>query len=125
MFDLKVKTSFCAAHNLKGYDGDCQNVHGHNFGVIVVAKVKKLNPVGFGMDFKELKKEIEFFLKQLDHKHLNNLDPFKELNPTAEHIAIWIFDSLSAKINSENVKVANVTIEESEKYSATYYGPDA
>jgi 6-pyruvoyltetrahydropterin/6-carboxytetrahydropterin synthase len=122
MFDLKVKTNFCAAHRLNGYDGDCSNVHGHNFGVIVVVKIKQLNTIGFGMDFKVLKKEIEYYLKQLDHKNLNDLDPFKQNNPTAEHIAIWIYDSLAKKINSDNVEVANVTVEESEKYSATYYG---
>ncbi len=122
MVELKVKSNFSAAHHLNGYEGDCKDTHGHNFGVIVLVRVDRLNEIGIGKDFKDLKKDIEHFLKQLDHKYLNDLTPFKSQNPTAEHIAIWLFNSLSDKINSESIKVHSITIEESEKYSATYYG---
>ena len=53
---------------------------------------------------------------------LNDLKPFKNDNPTAENIAIWIFHSLSKKVNSRNIKVYSVSIEESEKYGTTYFG---
>ncbi len=122
MHELYVKTSFAAAHHLRGYKGDCKRVHGHNFHVKVIFRVDKLNKIGIGKDFKELKKEINFFLDKLDHYTLNDLKPFEQDNPTAENIAIWLFESLSEKINSRNLKVHSVQIEESEKYGTIYYG---
>ena len=122
MIELKVKSNFSAAHHLNEYDGDCSNIHGHTFGVIVLVRIEQLNKIGIGKDFKDLKKDIEYFLKQLDHKYLNELEPFKEINPTSENISIWIFNRLSEKMNSDNIKLHSVTVEESEKYSATYYG---
>jgi len=82
MIELKVKSNFAAAHHLNGYKGDCSQTHGHTFSVIVLVRLEKLNEIGIGMDFKELKKEIENFLKQLDHQYLNNLAPFRSDNPT-------------------------------------------
>jgi 6-pyruvoyltetrahydropterin/6-carboxytetrahydropterin synthase len=122
MVELRVKINFAAAHHLNGYKGDCSQTHGHTFSAIVVVRVERLNDIGIGLDFKELKKEIEYFLKQLDHKYLNELAPFKHQNPTSENIAIWLFNSLSEKLAPQNVKVYSVTVEESEKYAATYYG---
>jgi 6-pyruvoyltetrahydropterin/6-carboxytetrahydropterin synthase len=122
MVELKVKSNFAAAHHLNGYKGDCSQTHGHTFSVIVLVRVEKLNEIGIGIDFKELKKEIEHYLKQLDHKYLNDLMPFKNVNPTSENIAIWLFNSLTENLAPQKVKVYSVTIEESDKYSATYYG---
>lgn len=117
-----MKSNFGAAHHLNGYVGDCSETHGHNFRVIAVFRFDELNNIGISFDFKELKKEMEYFIKQLDHKYLNNLPQFKSNNPTSENIAIWFFRSLSEKLQPLNVKLHSVTVEESEKYSATYYG---
>ena len=122
MHALYVKLSFAAAHHLRGYRGECKRVHGHNFNVKVVFRANKLNKIGIGKDFKTLKKEVKFFLDKLDHYTLNDLKPFKKENPTAENLAIWLFNSLSDKVNSRNLKVHSVQIAESEKYGTVYYG---
>lgn len=122
MLELKIKSSFSAAHHLNGYEGNCRETHGHTFGVLVVVRVNHLDDIGIGKDFKLLKKDVDFILDQFDHKYLNNLPAFSNQNPTSENIAIWLFESLREKINGEAIRVYSVTVEESEKYSATYYG---
>jgi 6-pyruvoyltetrahydropterin/6-carboxytetrahydropterin synthase len=122
MFDLAIESNFSAAHRIDGYAGVCKDIHGHNFIVEVTVKVKKLNKIGFGIDFLDLKTEVTYFLKQLDHKNLNEIKYFQKTNPTSENIAIWLFKNLSKKINSKNVKVSKIKIKESSDFSATYYG---
>lgn len=122
MFDLAIESTFSAAHKINGYDGVCKDTHGHNFTVEVTVKVKKLDKIGFGVDFLDLKADVEYFLKQLDHKDLNEIEFFKRANPTSENIAIWLYRKLSKKINSRNVKVSKVKIKESSEFSVTYPG---
>lgn len=119
---LKVKSRFSAAHQLKGYKGDCENIHGHNFNVIAIVKVNKLDKIGIGIDFIEFKRDLDFFINQLDHKKLNDLEAFKGINPSSENIAIWLYENLKNKINSENAKLLSLEVEESENYSAIVCG---
>ena len=46
MFDVEIRRTFSAAHQLKGYDGDCRNLHGHNYSVVVNVAAEKLNGDG-------------------------------------------------------------------------------
>ena len=46
MFDVEIRRTFSAAHQLKGYDGDCRNLHGHNYSVVVNVAAEKLNEIG-------------------------------------------------------------------------------
>ncbi|MBZ0158185.1 MAG: 6-carboxytetrahydropterin synthase QueD [Alphaproteobacteria bacterium] len=122
MLELTVESNFSAAHKLNGYEGICKNIHGHNFTVEVTVRVKKLNKIGIGIDFLDLKQDIDSFLKQLDHKIINDISPFTKVNPTSENIAIWLYDSISKKVNSINIKVSKIKVKESSNFSATYYG---
>jgi 6-pyruvoyltetrahydropterin/6-carboxytetrahydropterin synthase len=122
MLELTVESSFSAAHQLRGYKGVCKDVHGHNFLVEVTVTVKKLNAIGIGIDFLDLKKDIDYFIKQLDHKNLSELSHFKKINPTSENLAIWLYDGLLKKVNSKNVKLVKVQVKESSQFTATYYG---
>ena len=45
-----IKTSFAAAHNLINYQGDCENLHGHNWKVEVRVSAIELNNAGLGID---------------------------------------------------------------------------
>ena len=82
-----IKTSFAAAHNLVNYQGDCENLHGHNWLVEVTVAAKELDKSGLGIDFKILKRETKQLLEGLDHKYLNDLPMFKEISPSSEHIS--------------------------------------
>jgi 6-pyruvoyltetrahydropterin/6-carboxytetrahydropterin synthase len=121
MYKLTIHTSFAAAHNLINYQGDCENLHGHNWKVEVSITTTELDKAGLGVDFKILKKETNTLLKTLDHKYLNELPPFKEVSPSSENIARYLYQELTRIFGSETVKVEIVTVWESDFASASYY----
>jgi len=116
-----VETSFSAAHQLRGYKGECEKLHGHNWKVQVYVVAENLNEIDIAIDFHELKKLANEVVATLDHGFLNDIFPFTEKNPSSENIAKWIYDSLRKKINSGNVHLSAVTVWESETASATYF----
>lgn len=112
--------SFSAAHHLTDYHGECERPHGHTYrlAVTVEGAVKK---DGLVLDFVDLKKVVqEKVLAQLDHRDLN--DFFK--NPSAEHIAIWVWQQLKniGKETGAGVKLVSVQLWEGETTSVTYEG---
>ncbi|MBI5211889.1 MAG: 6-carboxytetrahydropterin synthase QueD [Nitrospirae bacterium] len=122
MYKLMIETSFASAHQLRGYKGKCENLHGHNWKVQAYVTAKKLNDIDIAIDFLDLKRITNEIVLQLDHKFLNNIPPFTEKNPSSENIAKWIFESLREKLAGyENVEVSAVTVWESDTASATYY----
>ncbi len=120
MYHLMIKTSFAAAHNLINYQGDCENLHGHNWRVEVTVSAKDLDKAGLGIDFKILKKKTNELLDELDHKYLNDLVPFLESSPSSENISRYLYESLSQKLNNDNVTVTQVNVWESENACASY-----
>jgi 6-pyruvoyltetrahydropterin/6-carboxytetrahydropterin synthase len=123
MYELMVETQFSAAHQLRGYRGECEKLHGHNWRVQVVISAEKLDDIGLAVDFHELKKITNEFTMTLDHSVLNEVFPFTEINPSSENIAKWLYDSIkkrSASIKND-ISVSSVTVWESETASATYY----
>ena len=121
MYRLMIRTSFAAAHCLLHYQGDCENLHGHNWKVEVAATARDLDKAGLGIDFKILKAETNSFLKSLDHKYLNELPPFLELSPSSENIARYLYFELSQIFNDKNIKVEMVTVWESDHAGASFY----
>ena len=108
------KAHFNAAHRLHNPDwddemnrkifGKCNNpnYHGHNYN-LTVKVVGEVDPrTGYVMDVKVLKDLIEeYILQRFDHKNLNlDTEEFKTLNPTAENIAITIYDILRDKLDN-------------------------
>ncbi len=123
MYELMIETTFSAAHQLRGYKGKCEHLHGHNWKVQVHVVAEKLNEIDIAIDFHELKRLTNEIIVPLDHTTLNEIFPFTEKNPSSENIARWIFDSLKKKIISSDEKIylSAVTVWESESSSATYY----
>lgn len=121
MYELVVETTFSAAHQLRGYKGKCENLHGHNWKVHVHVVTDKLNELDMAIDFHELKHLADETTSPLDHAFLNDIFPFTEMNPSSENIARWIFDSMRKKLSTKGVTLTAVTVWESETASATYY----
>ncbi|HEB74989.1 MAG TPA: 6-carboxytetrahydropterin synthase QueD [Nitrospirae bacterium] len=121
MYELTIETVFSAAHQLRGYKGKCEALHGHNWKVQVHVLAGRLNEIDIAMDFHDLKRYTNEIVEQLDHGVLNEIFPFTEINPSSENIARWIFDSLKRKVDDDNVRVSAVTVWESDTASATYY----
>lgn len=118
MFNLTVKSEFSSAHRLRGYQGKCESLHGHNWKIEVVVSADVLDKLGMVADFKELKERLNDILKDLDHKYLNDLDYFKKRNPTSENIAKYIFDRFN--LNPSKFKTEKVTVYESDNACAAY-----
>lgn len=121
MYELTVEVGFSAAHQLRGYKGDCENIHGHNWKVQINVMAERLNKIDIAMDFRDLKRISKEVILPLDHAFLNDVFPFTEKNPSSENIAKWIYDSLKKKINNGNLRVAAITVWESDTASASYY----
>ncbi len=120
MYELTVEASFSAAHNLRGYNGACENLHGHNWKVEVRVVSDVLDKVGMVIDFRRLKGETGRIIEGLDHKYLNEVAPFDRENATAENISRFIYLKLKEILGPE-IKVARVTVWESENAAAAYY----
>ena len=121
MFELKIITHFAAAHQLKMVAKKCENMHGHNWKIEVCVAGEILTDAGVLIDFGELKGYLSEIIEKLDHKFLNELDFFRNDNPSSENIAYYIAHELKKKIISHNIKVARVTAWESEDACATYF----
>lgn len=121
MFELDVEREFSSAHNLKGYNGNCSEKHGHNWGVQVFVHSNSLDEIGIAVDFKALKRELDAILLELDHKDLNTIPPFDTINPTSENIAKTIFDRLASKLNDSRIRVHKVRISENKSSGASYF----
>jgi 6-pyruvoyltetrahydropterin/6-carboxytetrahydropterin synthase len=119
MYELLVEGEFAGAHNLKGYEGLCEHLHGHNWKVACTLRSEKLNELGMVIDFKKVKALLGEVLDQFDHRYLNDLEPFREENPTTENLARYIFKALQEKVPQGTV-VAKVTVWESTGSAASY-----
>ena len=98
MFTLTVSSSFSSAHMLRKYKGKCANLHGHNWNVELLLEQNKLDKIGMIRDAGEVKIILGDFLKQLDHRYLNDLNFFKKNNPTSENIAKFIYLGLKRSL---------------------------
>ncbi|PID27334.1 MAG: 6-carboxytetrahydropterin synthase QueD [Candidatus Cloacimonadota bacterium] len=121
MYEIFVKMHFSSAHRLISYNGECSKLHGHNWEVMVYARTSKLNEIGIALDFKEFKKSVKEEIDKFDHVYLNDLEDYKDMNPTAENIARVLYNTLSKKINTDDIKIHMVEIWESEKQGARYF----
>lgn len=121
MYELMIELQFSAAHQLRGYKGKCENMHGHNWRVQVTVSSDKLNDIGIVIDFHELKAVSQEVVSTLDHSFLNEVFPFTEKNPSSENIAKWIYESLKKKIREKDCNLSSVTVWENETASATYF----
>jgi 6-pyruvoyltetrahydropterin/6-carboxytetrahydropterin synthase len=122
MYEVSVDETFAAAHNLRGYKGKCENLHGHNYKVRVTLAGPEVDSVGLLYDFVQLKQVIQSVIRSLDHKYLNELSPFDVLNPSAENIARYIYDETAQQLHQapNGAAVSSITVWESDLTAATY-----
>lgn len=119
-YTLKVVTEFASAHTLRDYPGACSRMHGHNWKVELEAVATQLDDVGMGIDFKQMKQVAREVGDRLDHRYLNELEPFQQMNPTAENIAAYLFKEIAAQLNSETITVSAVTLWETDRACVRY-----
>ncbi len=98
------------------------NYHGHNYNLIVKVRGEVDAETGYVIDMKILKEIVEKnIIEKFDHKNLNlDAEEFKNLNPTAENIAITIWKILRMKI--DNKFELEVVLYETERNFVEYSG---
>ena len=124
MYEVTVEAGFSSGHYLRNYFGTCENTHGHNYKVRVTLAGRELDETGLLLDFKLLKNVLRPVIDRIDHQMLNDLEPFLELNPSAENIARYFYDQTNsqlAEITGGRVLVKDCTIWETDTTTATYY----
>jgi 6-pyruvoyltetrahydropterin/6-carboxytetrahydropterin synthase len=121
MFEVMIERNFSSAHQLRGYQGKCENLHGHNYKIEIYARGRELDNIGLLVDFGELKTAADEVVQYLDHRNINELPPFDvELNPSAENLARYILERVASRVGDERVKVYKVRCFETPTSVATY-----
>ncbi|MFL6227911.1 MAG: 6-carboxytetrahydropterin synthase QueD [Pyrinomonadaceae bacterium] len=120
-FEVMIERNFSSAHQLRGYRGKCENLHGHNYKIEIYARGRELNNIGLLVDFGELKEAADEIVKYLDHRNINELPPFdEELNPSAENLARYILERVASQVGDHRVSVYKVRCFETPTSVATY-----
>lgn len=120
-YRLRVRKEFSASHQLLHYEGKCERLHGHNFRVEAEVEGDQVDPdTGMLLDFKVLKQRLAAILDGLDHRHLNDLEPFRSLSPSSENIARYIFHALEATLIEPGIRLREVAVAENDGSVAVY-----
>ncbi len=118
-YQLRIESDFSAAHRLREYRGQCERLHGHNWRVELRVAGETLGPDGLLMDFRDAKRLLADALDPLDHAYLNEVPPFDATEPSCEHLARYVAETVAAGLPA-GVRVAGVTVWESARCAATY-----
>lgn len=120
-FELMTETHFSAAHQLRGYPGDCARLHGHNWHVKLYVTCSELDELGLGIDYKIMKKELKSALEPWDHYNLNDVPPFDVINPSSENVAAELYKEMAKRLNNERLFVSRIEISETCTAKVTYW----
>ncbi len=120
--DIFIRTHFSGGHHLRDYPGNCERPHGHNWKVQVTVRATKLDHLGMGIDFKTLKKQVNRVIDELDHRDLNEHQAFSDINPSSEHIAMYIFNNLKEPLQTDRYSLHAVQVRETDTSGVIYYG---
>lgn len=119
-FEVMIERNFSSAHQLRGYRGKCENLHGHNYKVEIYARGRELNEIGLLVDFVDLKAAADEVVQYLDHRNINELPPFDDVNPSAENLARYFLEHTAKRLNDERVQIYKVRCFETPNSVATY-----
>ena len=120
MYSVVVKSVFNAAHNLRGYRGKCERLHGHNWNVEARFSSPALNGQGMVIDFKDARSALNKVIMRLDHRYLNSIPYFRKHNPSSENLARYIYETLSRSFRRSRCRLREVAVWETENSCALY-----
>jgi 6-pyruvoyltetrahydropterin/6-carboxytetrahydropterin synthase len=125
MFEVTVEAGFSSGHYLRNYRGKCENPHGHNYKVFITLVGESLDEAGMLLDFKLLKQVMRPTVEYLDHRMINDLEPFvSAINPSAENLAKYFYEKTSTQLTEMTqgrVRVKDCTLYETDTSFARYY----
>jgi len=110
--------TFDAAHFVPSYHGKCEKLHGHTYKLAVKVEGRR-DGEGMVVDFARVKEVVQTrVLRDLDHSCLNDIIPV----PTAENIAIYIWDKIAAALQGADYHLAEVEVWETQNNGCVYRG---
>jgi 6-pyruvoyltetrahydropterin/6-carboxytetrahydropterin synthase len=101
MYLVSVQAHYDSAHFLRNYHGKCERLHGHRYVVELALAKDELDESGIAFDFVDVKRELRALADTLDHNNLNDLEPFRDVEPSAENQARYFFGELKRKLPPE------------------------
>ena len=103
---LRKEFTFDAAHNLVRYHGKCERLHGHTYRVAIVLEGSP-DEEGMVLDFCVVSSVMkERVISRLDHSYINDTIP----QPTAENIALWIWEQVETPLYRPNCRLHEVWV---------------
>ena len=121
MFEIGIVEEFEAVLSLEGDFGPATRLHGHTYKVQVVVQGDVLDETGVLYDISRLRDSLKDILSHLHYQNLNELDEFKDLNPTVENVCKHIYNRMALALREE-VGGLKVTVWESPSAFASYKG---
>jgi 6-pyruvoyltetrahydropterin/6-carboxytetrahydropterin synthase len=125
MYELQVEACFSAAHAIS-IAGQVEPLHGHDWRVRATVQGDHLDAEGLLCDFHLVEGHLREVVSTLHNSTLNNISPFDDLNPTAEHVALHLAKSLAARLDGDlppSVVLASVEVTEAPGCCAVYRIP--
>ncbi len=122
VYEISKDFVFSAAHQIRFHGGKCERLHGHNWRVRVHVRASELNRIGMVIDFADLQKMVAEVGSRLDHRNVNEVPPFDEVNTTAELIGRYFYTEVAKRLAGEGgrVSVSRVEVWENEGSLAVY-----
>jgi len=123
IYEVAKDFVFSAAHQIRLHPGKCERLHGHNWRVRVHARSSELNHLGMVVDFADLQRIVADLCARFDHRNVNEVAPFDEVNTTAENLARFFYVEANRRLDGTEdgrVRVSKVEVWENEGSLAVY-----
>ena len=98
VYEISKDFMFSAAHQIRFHPGKCERLHGHNWRIRLHARASRLNHLSMVVDFADLQRIVADIGSRFDHRNVNEIPPFDEVNTTAENIARFFYDEANRKL---------------------------
>ncbi len=100
-------------------DGSKEPLHIHDWVVTTAVGSEKLDDMGVGMDFRTLREMVESVTVELDNTALGEVEHFRRNNPSAENVAMYIYDKIRVEL-PDGVQLQSVKVVEEPGCSAKF-----
>jgi 6-pyruvoyltetrahydropterin/6-carboxytetrahydropterin synthase len=121
MYTLAVKRDFIAQHFLIGGDWGPENTpHSHHYVLEVQLEGDRLDRHGYLVDIVDVDRHLDALVTHFADRTLNALPEFDGLNPSLEHFARLICQTLAERVRAETVTALTVKLWENEIAWASY-----
>jgi 6-pyruvoyltetrahydropterin/6-carboxytetrahydropterin synthase len=120
MYIINVRSHYDAAHFIREYNGKCERLHGHRYEVEMALAFEDLGAGGIAYDFADAKRHLRELTDELDHRNLNDLPAFADIESSAENQARYIFESLRTRMGEIGENLLYVRVWETPNQWAQY-----